>query len=365
MTTTISLFSKYPRLQDRLPRASLASLPTPVERLEGLAKLGYGERLYIKRDDLSGELYGGNKIRKLEFLLGQVQQSNKKRTVTFGAAGSNHATATAIYGKELGFECHSMLMPQPNSLLVRKNLLVSYDRKAHLHYNTSLSRAAIKSAILMLRQGGDIAVIPAGGSSPLGSCGFVNAAFELKEQIDSGELPEPDYIYVAAGTLGTAAGLILGLKASGLKSRVIPVRVVDMKLTNKAVLYGLLQSTNQYLISLDPAFPKVETPFNELFIENSYFGDEYGLFTEQAVEAIEIMHQHQGIRLEGTYTGKTLAAFLHDAKHADMKNKTILFWNTFNSRDLSAFTSNVNYRDLPEPFHPYFTEDVQPLDSSN
>ncbi|MCP4197455.1 MAG: pyridoxal-phosphate dependent enzyme [Proteobacteria bacterium] len=365
MTTTISLFKKYPRLENRLPRVSLASLPTPVERLEGLEKLGYGGRLYIKRDDLSGELYGGNKTRKLEFLLGQVQQSNKKRTVTFGAAGSNHATATAVYGKELGLECHSMLMPQPNSFLVRKNLLVSYDRKAHLQYDKSLSRTAIRSGILMLRQGGDIAVIPAGGSSPLGVCGFVNAAFELKEQIDSGELPEPDYIYVAAGTLGTTAGLILGLKALGLKSRVIPVRVVDLKLTNRVVLYGLLQATNQHLISLDPAFPRVETPFNELFIENSYFGDEYGLFTERAVEAIEIMQQHQRIRLEGTYTGKTFAAFLNDAKRSGMKDKTVLFWNTFNSRDLSKFTAHVDYRDLPEPFHAYFTEDVQPLDSSN
>ena len=86
--------------------------------------------------------------------------------------------------------------------------------------------------------------------------------------------------------------------------------------------------------------------------------------SEQALEAMKIIRRHQGITLEGTYTGKAFAAFLNDTARLDMRDKTILFWNTFNSRDLSAFTANVDYRDLPRPFHSYFTEDVQPLNSA-
>jgi D-cysteine desulfhydrase len=206
-------------------------------------------------------------------------------------------------------------------------------------------------------------MIPPGGSSPLGNCGYVNAAFELKEQIDKGELPEPDLIYLPTGTMGTATGLILGLKALGLKSRVIPVQVVDKKFTNKVALYALLQSTSNYLTSLDPTFPSAPPEIDELFMEGGYYGDQYGLYTEQGMEAVRLIDRHEGIKLEGTYTGKTFAAFLNDTARPKMKDKTILFWNTFNSRDLSAFASNVDYRDLPKPFHSYFTEDVQALDS--
>ncbi len=363
MTKSTPLFERYPTLHERLPRVYLASLPTPVERLTNLEKLGYGGRLYIKRDDLSGQLYGGNKTRKLEFLLGEARQSKKKRIVTFGFAGSNHALATAIYARDLDIECNSMLMPQPNSHIVRKNLLISYGRKARLHFNKNFFRTTIKASLFMIGNGRNTIMIPPGGSSPLGNCGYINAAFELQEQIDKGELPKPDLIYLPAGTMGTATGLILGLKAVGLKSRVVPVQVVDRKFTNKAALYGLLQSTNTYLTSLDPSFPSVVPKMDELFMEGGYYGEQYGLYTEQGMDAVRLIERHEGIKLEGTYTGKTFAAFLNDTARPQMKDKTILFWNTFNSRDLSAFAANVDYRDLPKPFHIYFTEDVQPLDS--
>ena len=103
---------------------------------------------------------------------------------------------------------------------------------------------------------------------------------------------------------------------------------------------------------------------DELFMEEGYYGEQYGLYTEQGMEALRLMDRHEGITLEGTYTGKTFAAFLNDTARPELKDKTILFWNTFNSRDLSTFTANVDYRDLPRPFHSYFTEDVQPLDSA-
>ncbi|MFC2000465.1 pyridoxal-phosphate dependent enzyme, partial [Chloroflexota bacterium] len=111
----ITLFEQYPLLQEKLPYMSLGEFPTPVHKLDGLGReLGIGQ-LYVKRDDLSGQAYGGNKIRKLEFLLGDALRANADEVVVFGGIGSNHAVATAIYVKQLGLRSISMLVPQPNA----------------------------------------------------------------------------------------------------------------------------------------------------------------------------------------------------------------------------------------------------------
>jgi 1-aminocyclopropane-1-carboxylate deaminase/D-cysteine desulfhydrase-like pyridoxal-dependent ACC family enzyme len=124
----IPLFKQYPKLEEKLPYISLGEFPTPVQKLERLGmELGVGN-LYTKRDDLSGRLYGGNKPRKLEFILGDVLRSGAKEVITFGGAGSNHALATAIYSRQAGLKSISMLMPQPNARYVRNNLLVLYFR---------------------------------------------------------------------------------------------------------------------------------------------------------------------------------------------------------------------------------------------
>jgi 1-aminocyclopropane-1-carboxylate deaminase/D-cysteine desulfhydrase-like pyridoxal-dependent ACC family enzyme len=369
----IPLFEQYPLLREKLAYASLGQFPTPVQKLERLGvELGTSQ-LYIKRDDLSGRLYGGNKPRKLEFILGSVLRSKAKEVMTFGCAGSNHALATAIYAQQVGLKSISMLMPQPNAQYVRRNLLMSRYCGAELHLcgtglesarNMPLVYTAATYQLLRhrLKKGRLPYFIPPGGSSHLGLAGFVNAALELRGQVASGEMPEPEYIYVACGTMGTAAGLTLGLRAAKLGSQVVSVRICGEKFVNIRAMLRLISKTNSLLSSLDASFPKFEFSETDIDIRHDYVGRRYALFTEEGMEAVSLMRECEGIKLDGTYTGKTLAALKHDARNSGLRGKAVLFWNTLNSRDFSDDISGLDYHDLPRPFHRYFEEEVQPLD---
>ena len=369
----IPLFEEYPPLREKLAYVSLGELPTPVQKLERLGtELGISQ-LYIKLDDLSGKVYGGNKPRKLEFILGSALRSGAREVIAFGGAGSNHALATAIYAQKVGLKSISMLMPQPNARYVGRNLLMSHHCGAELHpcgaelesaRNMPLVYLATIYQLLRrrLKSGRFPQLIPPGGSSPLGVIGFVNAAFELRKQITNGEMPEPEYIYVACGTMGTAAGLILGLKAARLDSRVVPVRVTSEKFTSARGMIELINKTSSLLRSLDASFPVFEFSAADIDIRHDYFGERYALFTREGMEAVSMMREREGIKLDGTYTGKTLAALIDDAKSGRAQGKTVLFWNTLNSRDFSDAISSIDYHSLPREFHRYFEEKVQPLD---
>ncbi|MBU1043655.1 MAG: pyridoxal-phosphate dependent enzyme [Candidatus Omnitrophica bacterium] len=362
----IPLFRDYPKLEKQLPYVSLATLPTPVERLEEIGdQLGL-KNLYIKRDDLSGAVYGGNKVRKLEFLLGNILRSNSKQVITLGFAGSNHALATAIYAQQLGLRSVSLLMPQVNAHYVRRNLLASQYYNAKLcHYrNITIMSLGIISQFIKgkIKDGVFPRFIPAGGSCPLGVIGYVNAAMELKDQIIAGKLPEPDLIYVPLGSMGTSAGLMLGIKAVGLKTRVIPIRVIEQKMASPKQMLRLISQTQSLLRELDPAFTCVRFSKDDLYIRNDCLGKGYAHFTEKAVIAADIIKRKTGIILNGTYSAKAFSAIFDDADRKILNGKTVLFWNTYNSRDLSKITAGIDYHNLPKEFHWYFEEDVQPLD---
>jgi len=369
----IPLFEQYPLLREKLAYVPLGDFPTPVQKLERLGtELGVSQ-LYIKRDDLSGKAYGGNKPRKLEFILGSALRSRAKEVITFGGAGSNHALATAIYARQVGLKSISMLMPQPNARYVRRNLLMSHHCGAELHLcgtglesvrNMPLVYTATTYQLLRhrLKEGHFAYFIPPGGSSPLGLVGFVNAALELRGQITTGEMPEPEYIYVACGTMGTAAGLTLGLRAARLGSHVVSVRICGEEYVNTRAMIKLIDKTNSLLCSLDASFPKFEFSETDIDIRHDYVGQRYALFTDDGMEAVSLMRECEGIKLDGTYTGKTLAALKHDAKDGNLRGKAVLFWNTLNSKDFSDSVSGLDYHDLPRPFHRYFEEEVQPLD---
>lgn len=362
----LSLFESFPALGYKLPHVSLASLPTPVQKLNDIIE-GSTNQVYIKRDDLSGEVYGGNKIRKLEFLLGDALKKNYKAVMTAGADGSNHCLATAIYAKKVGLKSISMLRSQLNARYARKNLLLSkyYNVEFHHYKNKHTWTWGIKFQRLLhgLKTGKMPYFIPIGGSSPLGGLGFVNAAFELKEQIDNGEIPEPDYLYVASGTLGTAAGLTIGLKALGLKTKVVSVRVNDVSRINMELMLRYLEDVQNILNSVDDTFPKISYSEDDVFFNHDFFGPRYGEFTPEGMAAVNLLDEKYGIRLDGTYTGKAFAALLHDLSHVH-RDKIVLFWNTLNSRDFSDIISKIDYRTLPEPFHIYFESEVQPLDKA-
>jgi len=205
-------------------------------------------------------------------------------------------------------------------------------------------------------------VIPVGGSSPIGTLGFVNAAFELGEQIRGGEVNEPDVIYVAIGTMGTTVGLQIGLALQKLKTQVIPIRIVPEKFANPKDLTHLFQDTLTLLRDKGVDVEKAKGAIDKCVIRDDFYGTEYALFTEAGVEAMLMANQLAGLKLDGTYTGKALAALIADGRKGELKNKDVLFWNTYNSSNLQPHVVSLDYHKLPQDFHPYFEETAQPLD---
>ncbi len=207
-------------------------------------------------------------------------------------------------------------------------------------------------------------VIPVGGSCPLGVIGYVQAACELKDQIDAGLLPLPDRIYVTLGSGGTAAGLLLGLKAAGIKTKVY--FVLDEPETEPGRMiqkvHRLFTQTNELLHSLDSTFTlyTLEAQDYEVFSDTS--GEGYGLFTQEVVDAITCIYEQEHIRLDGTYTGKCAAKLLQHLAAGQGKRQTVLFWDTFCGESFEEKCASVNYKELPQALHYYFETDLQPLD---
>jgi D-cysteine desulfhydrase len=341
------LLRTHPALREKLPFVRLGLLPTPVERAVALGEhLGMGA-LWVKRDDLSGEVYGGGKVRKLEFLLGEASQGGARTVVTFGGVGSNHAVATAIYAGQLGMHAVLLLLPEPADDHVRQHLLADLGAGAELRP----ARARFEGMVQQLVRGGaDPYVIAPGGSSPLGNVGFVNAAFELADQIAGGEVPEPDVIYLAMGTMGSVVGLALGLRAAGLESRVVAVRASSPGTSSEARMRAMAAETEAYLRGLDPSFPELGLRSGNITIAGGYLGAGYGRVTGKARDAIEVARALGQLTLEHVYTGKALAALIDDAPR--LSNRVVLFWNTHNSRELHLL--GVDPNDVPPEFRGYF-----------
>jgi len=364
------LITHYPGIQHAISHVSLGSLPTPVERLQTLEQvLGVSDtRLYVKRDDLSGRPYGGNKVRKLEFLLARAAQQGYKEVLTFGGAGSNHALATAFFAQKLGMRGLLVLGPQHNSRHVRANLLSALQTTASLYpcaWKDTVRTAAHAFHEAWQADGVPPYVIPSGGSSLLGALGYVNAAFELQRQVREGILPEPDVLYVASGTMGTCIGLVVGLRLVSMKTRIVGVRVTTAPYTSLERAQALFQSTNLLLHRNDPDIPLLPWDESNFTLRDDFFGDEYALFTPEGMAAVRYARHDLGLQLEGTYTGKTFAALLADADAGNLAGKQVLFWNTYAGDDtaLSASAAGGDWHRLPEPLHRYFEEPFQPLDS--
>lgn len=366
-----ALFETHPALWDAFPHVELAELPTPVEEVPAFAEAIGAGRLFVKRDDLSGRAYGGNKVRKLEFLLQAARERGAKEVMTFGYAGSNHCTATAVHAQNVGLRSISMLIPQIPTLYLRRNLLASHVTGAELnHYGSARSvRFFTPFKALQHRRWVGVTpyVIPPGGSSPLGTLGFVNAAFELRQQIDAGELPAPDAIYLAFSSMGSAAGLALGLQAAGLGARVIGIQVVSEADASKSAAASLARRTCALLKAADPEFPEVDHALPKLDVQTKFFGGDYAKFTPESVEAHAIFRNalqlDPELALDGTYSGKALAGLAAAGGTGALREKTVLFWNTFNSRPFWNEMDLPEYTALPKKFWRYFETDLQDAES--
>jgi 1-aminocyclopropane-1-carboxylate deaminase/D-cysteine desulfhydrase-like pyridoxal-dependent ACC family enzyme len=345
------LKDKFPVLGEKLPRMRLASLPTPVSEVQ-ITRHNVTRPLLIKHDNLTGSLYGGNKLRKLEYIFPRAQAKNCKRIATFGATGSNHALATALYARQAGFECTCFLSHQARTPLAPVTL------NKHLENKTRLVRygGTYKNRIRLLRENlwqEKAWVIPMGGSSWLGTIGFVAAGLELAAQIENGELPSPDRIYVGTGTMGTAAGIALGLAAAGLNTEIHGVRVSDTSITNEQAMKRLVKKTAAMMRRLDRSVPDDLARRAKIVIRNEFFGPGYAQSTSDTDLAIEFAREQLGLTLESTYTGKTMAALLADFNAFDGRN--ILYWHTFNSVPLDMPADRpLDNKALPEEFLRYF-----------
>lgn len=353
MSNTDFLKMRLPGLAGKLPRMPLASLPTPVHGLD-IEIASSVRRIFIKSDNLTGRLYGGNKLRKLEYIFPLARKKGCRRIATFGAVGSNHALATALYAKLASFECTCFLSHQAKTALVPATL------NMHLKNRTQLVRygGAFKNRINTLRRylwGRNVWVIPMGGSSWLGTIGFVAAGLELAAQIRNQELPCPDRLYVGTGTMGTAVGLALGLALADLDIEIHGVRVSDLSIANEGALQSLLQKTLIMMRRLDDSIPADLISRTKIKMRHDFFGPGYARSTPATDAAINFARRHLNMTLESTYTGKTLAAMLADLQDPRTAQKTFLYWHTYNSAPLDVPTNSpLDEKSIPAEFRRYF-----------
>jgi len=316
----------------RIPYVRIAELPTAVEPLEALSKR-HGAELWVKRDDLTSARYGGNKVRKLEYVLGETLEQRADTIVTTGAAGSHHALASAIFAEDLRVRVDVVAFHQPWSPHAEAQLRALLDAGARVHpiRSPALSLAAMRALATRLRlRGRRPQVVPPGGSSRAGIIGHVEAGLELSRQIESREMPEPHALFVPLGTGGTAAGLAVGLAAAGLTTRVVGVRVVPRAVANGAILGSMVKRAVAHLRSLDPRFPDVaDTARSLLSIDGQEYGDGYGAPTPYGRAATRAAAT-EGLELDPTYTAKTFAAMLRQAAK-ERAGQRLLFVHTLSA----------------------------------
>jgi len=358
---TIALFETYPALEKHLPWMLLGKWPTPVQKLDKLGKAVGHENLWIKRDDLSSDFYGGNKVRKLEFMLAEARRKGVKWAITFGGIGTNHGLATTAHASRLGIRTALILIKQPLTAHVQENLLLDRYFGAEIHYAPNMAVGLLQTAGVYLRRL-KVYFIPPGGSSTLGSIGYVNAALELKKQVEAGLLPEPEHIYCALGSKGTMAGLMLGTRLAGMKTRVTGVRVASEWVTKSESIVHLANNMAALLRKYDKDVPKIKFTLDDVHVNHDFFGGLYGSVTEQGRQAIELMQKTEGIRLEDVYTGKTMAALLDFiARNPELRSTPILYWHTYNGADLGRLlVENHDFTALPRELQWCFDEKLAP-----
>lgn len=350
---TDHLAAAYPRLAARLPKAPLADLPTPVSTQRLPTATGWRD-VSIKHDDLTATLYGGNKLRKLEYLLRRALDRGAARVATFGTVASNHALATTLYAAAVGLPCTCLLSHQTRTPACAVQLGL------HLAHGTELvyfggPRAARVEVMREYLQGRHTWAIPPGGSSWLGAVGFVNAGLELASQVQAGAIVAPDRVYVANGTMATAAGLALGLALAGLGAEVQAIRVTHVSVSNPHAMRRLIAKTASLMCRLDPDLPADLADCVRLRFRDEFFGGGYAHTTPATDRAVARARDELGMRLETTYTGKAMAALLDDLDKPAFAAQSMLFWNTFNSRPLGADETGTAARDrLPGEFQRYF-----------
>jgi len=355
------LFERFPRLRHRLPWLELGSFPTPVEPMTRLGNALGATQLFVKRDDLSSRRYGGNKVRKLEFVLGHVAQRRSNTVVTVGAAGSNHVLATALHGADQGLKTIGIVVPQPPHGYVRRNLLAGWAAGCRFEPVAGSVDAIRRFAQLwtesLRTEGRPPYVLWAGGSTARGVLGYVEAALEIGAQVEAGLMPEPEVIFVPVGSAGTMAGLVLGCRLAGLASETVGVRVYERTMANAWAVAWLARRALALLRSLDRSIPRVSLSVPSIRVLHDYCGRGYAHSTAAGTVAMERVRDLEGLDLEPTYSAKTMAAFTDCVGSASQRRRPALFIHTYNSAPLDALVASCPGPEvLPGALQGYFDD---------
>lgn len=303
------------------------SLPTPVRECRALHATN--GRLWFKHDGVTHPVYGGNKIRKLLFVLDEVERVGARRILTFGTTGSHHVLATALLARARGIETAAVLTPQPLTPHVEEMSRAIAAQGVRVHRASSALTAPF--VFLSAQEPGDY-VLPPGASTPLGARGYAEAVLELARQVREKLVAEPDVIVVPLGSGGTAAGLVAGLLHYDLKSRVLAVAVSRAPLARARVL-GLARRTLEAMGSLASA---EELPAR-LVVDRTQLGAGYGHAPQEFSDLSELAQSELGLVLDETYTAKAFAAALGLTRSTLPRERPldVLYWHTLSAAPLA------------------------------
>jgi len=310
------------------PRVSLAQLPTPLEDAPHLSSVLGGPRILIKRDDLTGLALGGNKVRKLEFLLADALAQGADTVLTTGAVDSNHCRMTAAAAARLGLRCILLLATKHESPPLQGNLLLDHLFGAEVHFYsapvpTAGSDRLQELADAVRAHGGKPYVFPAGGSTALGILGYALMVEELIGQLAARNLTA-DYVVVASGTGGTHAGLLLGSALFRPNFTAIAINVIEADNTALSQRTRAVYAEGAALLDLaeNQAIPAFT-------VRDGYVGEGYGILSPGCAEAIRLLARTEGILLDPVYTGKAMAGLIDLIRKGEVgTGKTVIFLHT-------------------------------------
>ncbi len=326
-----------------IPRTPLCILPTPITKMENLSKI-VGSNIFVKRDDLTGVAFGGNKNRKLEFLLADALAKNADVIITEGAVQSNHCLQTAACASKVGLDCELVLSGSIENT-ISGNLLLNRILDTTLHVVEDASKrkkTMMERAISLEHMGKKVYIIPTGGSTDIGSLGYINCVKEIQEY-SKREKISFNSIVIATGSGGTHAGFLLGCKFYYPDCNVIAITAADNK-----------QDMNDQVLHIIKDFQKshsLEFDLNEFTctIFDNYFGQGYGIPTKEVINTIKMVAKEEGLFLDPVYNGKAMVGLIDMLKKEMLpKDNKYLFLHSgggpslFNYSDYFDNNSDLN-----------------------
>lgn len=326
------------------PRVKLAHLPTPLEFLPRLTRHLGGPKIYVKRDDCTGLGTGGNKTRKLEFLMGAALAEGADTVITQGAVQSNHARQTAAAAARLGMQCELIFEQRvekaSDAYVNSGNVLLDRIFDAHIREvpKGSDMDAELEAVAAELRDGGRKPyVIPGGGSNPVGALGYVGCAQEIVAQANQDGLVI-DHIVHATGSAGTQAGLLVGLRANSCRTPVAGIGVNVDRPTQEQRVFSLAERTADYL------GVKGVVERDDVECNCDYVGDGYGIPTASMNEALLLLARLEGLLFDPVYSGKALAGMIDlIARRHFAADETLVFLHTGGVAGLFGYVDRLRF----------------------